>query len=91
MSYLECHIYIIALQFQNPTGTLKCPNCGGGVVVKAENVDHPNTAFRMQDGPRSSTPINQAVVQNAPSTAPSSGECVRRYSFSYLRTTEICN
>lgn len=40
--------------------------------MKAENVDHPNTAFRMQDGPRSSTPISQAVVQNAPSTAPSS-------------------
>ncbi|ROT79727.1 hypothetical protein C7M84_001544 [Penaeus vannamei] len=61
-----------AMKCVKDSSTLKCPNCGGGVVVKAENVDHPNTAFRMQDGPRSSTPISQAVVQNAPSTAPSS-------------------
>lgn len=76
MYYVGYMFYIAyILQFHNPTGTLKCPNCGGGVVVRAENVDHPNTAFRVQDGPRSSTPITQAMVQNAPSMAPSSGKC----------------
>ncbi|XP_047483139.1 serine/threonine-protein kinase 11-interacting protein-like isoform X4 [Penaeus chinensis] len=72
MKCVKCETQFSRDLAQQSEGTLKCPNCGGGVVVRAENVDHPNTAFRVQDGPRSSTPITQAVVQNAPATAPSS-------------------
>ncbi|XP_047483140.1 serine/threonine-protein kinase 11-interacting protein-like isoform X5 [Penaeus chinensis] len=74
MKCVKCETQFSRDLAQQSEGTLKCPNCGGGVVVRAENVDHPNTAFRVQDGPRSSTPITQAVVQNAPATAPSSEE-----------------
>ncbi|XP_042884414.1 serine/threonine-protein kinase 11-interacting protein-like isoform X3 [Penaeus japonicus] len=72
MKCVKCETQFSRDLARQSEGTLKCPNCGGGVVVRAENVDHPNNAFRVQDGPRSSTPITQAVVQNAPSTAPSS-------------------
>ncbi|XP_037788373.1 serine/threonine-protein kinase 11-interacting protein-like isoform X5 [Penaeus monodon] len=72
MKCVKCETQFSRDLAQQCEGTLKCPNCGGGVVVRAENVDHPNTAFRVQDGPRSSTPITQAMVQNAPSMAPSS-------------------
>ncbi|XP_063608823.1 serine/threonine-protein kinase 11-interacting protein-like isoform X4 [Penaeus indicus] len=72
MKCVKCETQFSRDLAQQSEGTLKCPNCGGGVVVRAENVDHPNTAFRVQDGPRSSTPITQAAVQNAPVTAPSS-------------------
>ncbi|XP_071522690.1 uncharacterized protein [Panulirus ornatus] len=74
----------LALQ-PDGSDTLKCPNCGGGVVVRVENVDHPavsNSDTRDVAGPLSSTPVNKTSVQTSnfvagpPPPGTDSGSCL---------------
>ncbi|KAG7176525.1 Serine/threonine-protein kinase 11-interacting protein-like 1 [Homarus americanus] len=61
------------------SNTLKCPNCGGGVVVRVERVDHPavsSSAMYEASGPFCSTPLDQTLVNKsgALASAPPAGE-----------------
>ncbi|XP_045597946.2 serine/threonine-protein kinase 11-interacting protein isoform X3 [Procambarus clarkii] len=55
----------------NGSSTLKCPNCGGGVVVRVEKVDHPavsSSAMYDKKDFLCSTPIKQTPVQKSRSS-----------------------
>ncbi|XP_064085422.1 uncharacterized protein LOC135200748 [Macrobrachium nipponense] len=67
MTCLKCNTQFsreLAKQHDD-SNLLKCPNCGGGVVVRVDRVDHPAVAVASFDenAPRSSTPLSQALTQ----------------------------
>ncbi|XP_066962716.1 serine/threonine-protein kinase 11-interacting protein isoform X3 [Macrobrachium rosenbergii] len=67
MTCLKCNTQFSRELAKQPddSNLLKCPNCGGGVVVRVERVDHPAVAVASFDenAPRSSTPLSQALTQ----------------------------
>ncbi|XP_068203292.1 serine/threonine-protein kinase 11-interacting protein-like isoform X2 [Palaemon carinicauda] len=67
MTCLKCNTQFSRELARQSDGSnlLKCPNCGGGVVVRVDRVDHPSVSVAGFDEhvPRSSTPLSQALTQ----------------------------